>query len=293
MKKTGFAILTILLAVAVLSACSTSSGKEGETVKIGVTAADGPVWKVMKEKAKEEGINIELIEFSDYVLPNQALANGEIDMNSFQHLAFLGPFLAEHDLDNIVPISSTTINPTGLYSDKYDDISEIPDGSQIAVSDDPANQGRGLKLLETAGLIKLDEEAGIYGTAEDIVSNPHNFEFKTMVSQQTARVLPDVAASLINSGIAGQAGLTVDEALVHDDPYSKEARPYVNVFAVQSKDKDNETYNTLANLYQKEAVKDAVKKDTNGASTVVDIPADQLQETLDELRENVEKQSEK
>ena len=287
MKKTIISLLIIISAVTILAACNSTSGEGLETVTIGVTGADGPVWETMKEKAKAEGINIELIEFSDYVLPNKALSNGEIDMNSFQHLAFLGPFLVENKLDNIVPIGSTSLNPTGLYSDKYQDISEIPDGSLIAVSNDPANLGRGLKLLDTAGLIELDEKSGIYGTPEDIISNPHKFEFKEMVSQQTTQVLPDVAASLINSGIAGQAGLTVEESIIHDDPYSEEARPYVNVFAVQSKDKDNETFKTIVKLYQDEEVKAAVKEDTGGAGTVVDIPADQLQETLDQLKADV------
>ncbi|WP_407269653.1 MetQ/NlpA family ABC transporter substrate-binding protein [Radiobacillus sp. PE A8.2] len=282
MKKTLFTIVTIIV-LALLTACASSSGKETETVKIGVTAADGPVWELVKKKAEEEGIEIELVEFSDYIQPNNALVNEEIDMNSFQHLAFLGPFMAEYDLDNIVAIGSTTINPTGLYSDKYTDIEEIPDGSLIGVSDDPANLGRGLKLLEAAGLIKIDESAGIYGTPEDIVENPKGLEFSTMVSQQTARVLPDVAASLINSGIAGQAGLKVDDAIIYDDPYSEEARPYINVFAVRTEDKDNETYQAIAKLYQDADVQEAVKLDTSGASTVVDIPVEQLQETLDKL----------
>lgn len=287
MKKRLLFFLTAIIIVSLLSACNQTSGKEAhEQVKIGVTGADGPYWTIIKERAKELNIEIELVEFSDYIQPNNALANGEIDMNSFQHLAFLGPAIAENGYD-LVPIGSTAITPTGIYSEKYDDITEIPAGSQIAISDDPANLGRGLNVLQAAGLITLKDGVGIYGTPDDIVDNPKELELLTIVSQQTAHVLPDVAASLINNGIAGQAGLDFNNALYTDDPESEEARPYVGVFVVREEDKDNEVYKTIAQLYQEEDVKEAVREDTNGGSVVVDIPVEDLQQTLDELIENV------
>ncbi|QDP41642.1 MetQ/NlpA family ABC transporter substrate-binding protein [Radiobacillus deserti] len=291
MKRLMVAVLSIGLLV--LAACNSTQGKEtDEVVKIGVTGADTPYWTLIKEKAKEKlGVTLELVEFSDYIQPNNALANGEIDMNSFQHLAFLGPAIAENGYD-LVPIASTTINPTGIYSEKYEDISEVPDGAKVAISDDPANLGRGLLLLQKAGLINLKEGVGIYPTPEDIEENPKNLEITTMVSQQTARVLPDVDLSLINNGIAGQAGLNFKDSLLYDDPESEEARPYINVFAVKAEDKDNETYQKIAELYQESDVKEAVKADTNGGSIVADIPAKQLQQTLDQLVEDVKKSNE-
>jgi len=289
MKKRLFAILSTILVVSQLTACSISSGKaSGEVVKIGVTAADGPYWTLIEEKAKAKGIDIELVEFSDYIQPNSALANGEIDMNSFQHLAFLGPANVENGFD-IVPIASTTINPTGIYSEKYKDLANIPDGAKISISNDPANLGRGLLLLEAAGLIQLKEGTGIYGTLDDIAKNPKNLEIIPVVSQQTARALPDVAASVINNGIAGQAGLNFKDALLYDDPNSEQARPYINVFAVREEDQDNETYKTITKLYQEPDVKEAVIADTNGGSIVVDIPVDDLQETLEQLEVTIKK----
>jgi D-methionine transport system substrate-binding protein len=294
MKKL-IVLLLLTLIVGSLAACGSSntSAENGEKhVKIGITGSSTPYWDIIKKKAKEKGIEIELVTFSDYILPNKALANKELDMNSFQHLAFLGPFNVEHNLD-IVPIGSTTINPTGLYSNKHENVSQIPNGAKIAVSDDPANLGRGLLLLETAGLIKLKEGVGIYGTLEDIKKNPKNLKIITMVSQQTARALQDVDASLINSGIAGQAGLTPDEAIIHDDPHSKVARPYVNVLAVRPEDKDNKVYKTIAKLYQEPKVIEAVKKDTNGGSIVVDLPVKDLQETLNQLMEKIKERKKK
>ncbi|RNF38894.1 MetQ/NlpA family ABC transporter substrate-binding protein [Planococcus salinus] len=291
MKKTILSFVTLLSALILLSACNSTSGEELETVTIGVTGADGPIWEVMKEKAEAEGINIELVEFSDYIQPNNALVNKEIDMNNFQHLAFLAPFMVENNISGIVPIGSTSTNPTALYSDKYQDISELPNGSLIGVSDDPANLGRGLKLLETEGLIEIDEAAGIYPTPDDIISNPKELEFHTMVSQQTARVLPDVAASLVNGGIAGQAGLTVEEALIYDDPNSEAARPYISVFAVRTEDKDKEAFKKITELYHEQDVYEAVKEDSNGVTTAVKVAAEDLQKTLDELMGNIKSQS--
>ncbi|WP_099354464.1 MetQ/NlpA family ABC transporter substrate-binding protein [Fredinandcohnia onubensis] len=287
MKKRLIILLSMVFVISILAACTNStSGKSNEVVKIGVTGADGPYWKLIEEKAKAKGITIELVEFSDYIQPNNALANGEIDMNSFQHIAFLGPANVENGF-KIVPIASTTINPTGIYSEKYDDLADIPEGSQIAISNDPANLGRGLTLLETAGLIELKEGVGIYGTLDDIAKNPKNLEIVPVVSQQTAQALKDVAASLINNGIAGQAGLNFKDALLYDDPESEEARPYINVFAVREEDKDNETYKTIAKLYQEADVKEAVIEDTKGGSIVVDIPAEDLEETLNQLEESI------
>ncbi|WP_077618205.1 MetQ/NlpA family ABC transporter substrate-binding protein [Bacillus sinesaloumensis] len=287
MKKRLLILLSMVFLVSIVTACNNStSGKSKEVVKIGVTGADGPYWKLIEDKAKAKGITIELVEFSDYIQPNTALANGEIDMNSFQHIAFLAPANVENGF-TIVPIASTTITPTGIYSQKYEDLSEIPDGSQIAISNDPANLGRGLSLVETAGLIELKEGVGIYGTLDDIEKNPKNLEFIPVVSQQTAQALQDVAASLINNGIAGQAGLNFKDSLLYDDPKSEEARPYVGVFAVREEDKDNETYKTIAKLYQEADVIEAVKKETNGGSIVVDIPAEDLQKTLKQLEESI------
>ncbi|MEH7386876.1 MetQ/NlpA family ABC transporter substrate-binding protein [Bacillus sp. JJ1521] len=288
MKKRLLLFVSMVVFISILAACNVTSGKSNEVVKIGVTGADGPYWKLIEEKANEKGITIELVEFSDYIQPNNALANGEIDMNSFQHIAFLGPANVENGF-TIVPIASTTINPTGIYSEKYKNISDIPEGSQITISNDPANLGRGLLLLEAAGLIELKDGVGIYGTLDDIAKNPKKLEIVPVVSQQTAQALKDVAASLINNGIAGQAGLNFKDSLLYDDPESEQARPYVNVFAVREEDKDNETYKTIAKLYQEADVKEAVIKETNGGSIVVDIPAEDLQKTLKKLEESIKK----
>ena len=289
MKKWSISLILLLIVASILVGCNNSE-ENGEitTVKVGVTGSDGQYWEIIKEKALEKNIKLELVEFSDYILPNTALVNGEVDINSFQHLAFLSQFIAENDAD-IVPIGSTVVAPLGLYSEKYKDVSEIPDGSEIAIPNDPANLGRGLKVLQQAKLIELKEDVGLYPTVDDIVSNPKNIKIIEVVAQQTPRVLPDVAASIINGGIAGQAGYELKDAIFHDDPNSADTRPYVNVFATLGKNKDNEAYKIIADLYLTDEVAKAVEEDTKGASVVTKVEISELQAELDKLVENIEK----
>ncbi|WP_340081439.1 MetQ/NlpA family ABC transporter substrate-binding protein [Terribacillus sp. FSL K6-0262] len=284
MKKTLLGIISFAF-VFVLAACGSSSADGSQTVKIGVTGSDGDQWPILKEKAKEEGINIELVEFSDYTLPNQALANGEIDMNSFQHIAFLSQYAKEHG-DTIVPIGSTVIAPIGAYSEKIDSLDELKEGDKVAIPDDPSNQARSLRALEAAGVIKLADDFGQFGDPSKIAENPKNIEIVPVVAQQTPRVLPDVAASFINNGVAGQAGLNPKEDPIYlENANDDSITPFVNVFAVRKEDENNEIYQKIAALYQDEEVKKAVENDTNGGSIVVDVPKEELQEHLKRLQE--------
>jgi D-methionine transport system substrate-binding protein len=279
-KKIGLSLIAVLL-FALLSACKgETASDEKKVVKIGVTGTDGQVWDIIKEKAAKEGITIELVEFSDYTLPNQALADKEIDLNAFQHIAFLNQFKEEHHLD-IVPIGTTVIAPMGIYSEKYKDVSEIPDKAKIAIPDDPSNQARALKLLQSAGLIKLKEDFGLFGDLSGIKENPKKLEIIPMVAQQTPRVLPDVAASVINNGIAGQAGFVPNkDAIFLEDPNDPAAQPYINVFAARAEDKDNQTFKKIVEIYHDPEAVEAIKKDTNGGSVVVDIPIEELEDII-------------
>ncbi|WP_068617230.1 MetQ/NlpA family ABC transporter substrate-binding protein [Paenibacillus tuaregi] len=291
MKKRFQLSLVVVVMLSILSACSSANSssavqaKNTIHVKIGVSGSEDPFWQTLKKKAKEKNIEIELISFSDYILPNQALANGEVDLNAFQHLAFLSKFNAENNQD-IVPVGATVIAPMALYSKKYANVPEIPDGAKIAIPDDPSNQGRALKVLQAAGLITLPEDVGLFVTPEQIESNPKKIEIVPVTAQQTPRVLDDVAASVINSGVATDAGLKLDGAIFQDDPKSEQSKPYINVFAAQAKDKDNATFKTIVDLYHEADVEDEVKKDSKGANVVVDLSAVELQATLNKLVED-------
>ncbi|MFT8319718.1 MAG: MetQ/NlpA family ABC transporter substrate-binding protein [Bacillus sp. (in: firmicutes)] len=284
MKKI-ISIFILLLSVWALAACGNSNSDENKTtkVKIGVTGTDGDVWPTLQKKAKKEGIEIELVEFSDYTLPNQALANKEIDLNSFQHIAFLSQFAKENKAD-LVPIGSTLVAPMGVYSEKLKDIKDIKKGATIAIPDDPSNQARALKLLESAGLITLSKDFGLFGDPSKIVDNPKNLKILPVVAQQTPRVLPDVAASVINNGIAGQAGFNpVKDPIFLEDANNDSVLPYINIFASRKEDQNNKTYQRIIELYHEEDVKKAVEKDTNGGSIVTDIPKEELLKQFKEL----------
>ena len=250
MKKLLLSIIVLALVI-IGAGCAekTSEGKESTTVKLGVSGTDTRIWDFVAKKAEKEGINIEIVPFSDYVAPNTALAEGELDLNSFQTVAYFDVFIKEHKLD-LVPIATTVLAPMGIYSEKYKDVKDIPDGAKIALPNDASNQGRALLLLQEAGLIKLPENFDANGDLNQIKDNPKNLEFIPMVPAQTPRALPDVAASLINNGIANDAGLSpLNDAIFHE---SETATPYLNIIAVQGKDKDNKTYKRIAELYQSE-----------------------------------------
>ena len=174
--------------------------------------------------------------------------------------------------------------PLGLYSEKISDVSEIKAIDKIAIPDDPSNQARALRLLESAGLITLADDFGLYGDPSKIIDNPLNLEIIPMTAQQTPRVLPDVTASIINNGVAGQAGFSPGE-----DPIYKEAGesesiyPYVNIIAARAEDKDNEVYQRIVELYQEEDIKQAVEEDTKGGSALVILTKEELENTFNDL----------
>ena len=262
MKKLLLSIIIITLAI-LSAACAekTSEGKESTTVKLGVSGTDTRIWDFIAKKAVKEGINIEIVPFSDYVAPNTALAEGELDVNAFQTVAYFDVFIKEHKLD-LVPIATTVLAPMGIYSEKYKDVKDIPDGAKIALPNDASNQGRALLLLQEAGLITLPEDFDANGDLTQIKKNPKNIEFVPVVPAQTPRALPDVAASLINNGVASDAGLSpLEDAIFHE---SETATPYLNIIAVQAKDKDNKTYKRVAELYQSEDTAKFIEEEYKG-----------------------------
>lgn len=273
MKKITTATLLLLL-VLILAACGDESRAEDTTkVTLGISGSDTTIWDYIAEKAKKEGIDLEIQTFSDYVAPNLALAEGELDLNAFQTISYFDEFVAEHKID-IVPIGSTVIAPMGLYSDKYKSIDEIPEGSQIAMPNEATNMGRALLLLNEAGLITLSEDAGLTGTAEDIIENPKNLKIVPMVSGHTPRALPDVAASVINNGVAVDAGLNPTE-----DPIAREsdtAKPYINLIAANAKDADNEAYLKIVELYQQEDTTEFIIEHTKGAQIPTIVTVEKL-----------------
>src|SRR5699024_2436874 len=269
-KKILFGIQFIVL-ILIAAACSSDGG---EKVKLGISGTDTRTWDFVAEKAAEEGIDIEIISFNDYVQPNTALGDGELDVNSFQTVAYFDEFIKEHDLD-LVPIATTYLAPMAIYSDKYTDINDIPDGAAFAIPNDTSNQGRALLLLQEAGLLELvDDYDGLGSISEAVVANPKDIELVEMAPAQTPRAMEDVDARIINNGFARDAGLNhIQDSIFHDD---ETAFDYLNIIAVREEDKDNETLLRLAELFQEEDTAEFIEEEYGGTLIPTFVPLEEI-----------------
>ncbi|WP_145459103.1 dipeptide ABC transporter glycylmethionine-binding lipoprotein [Staphylococcus epidermidis] len=271
----------LIVAILVLSACG---GNNGKKVTIGVASNDTKAWEKVKELAKKDDIDLEIKHFSDYNVPNKALSDGDIDLNAFQHFAFLDQYKKAHKDTNIEALSTTVLAPLGIYSDKVKNIKDVKKGAQVAIPNDVSNQARALKLLESAGLIKLKKNIGLNGTTKDIESNPKDLKIKAVDAQQTARALSDVDISVINNGVATKAGKDAKKDPIYLEKASSDAvKPYINVVAVNSKDKDNKTYKKIIELYHSKEAQKALKEDTKDGEKPVDLSKKEIEEIENEL----------
>jgi D-methionine transport system substrate-binding protein len=250
------------LVLAAVLAGGFSLPASAETIKIGVTP--GPHAQIMekvKELAAPKGLDIEILEFSDYVVPNQALADGDLNANSFQHQPYLDNQVKDRGYD-LVSIATSVNFPMGVYSQKVKAITELAEGAQVAVPNDPTNGGRALLLLADLGLFKLDPAAGLKPTPLDITENPKNIKIAELDAAQLPRSLADVDAAVINTNYALEGGLDPQK-----DAIAKEAAksPYVNVIAVRGADKDAAWAKTLVETYHSPEVKAFVTETFKGA----------------------------
>lgn len=261
MKKLSRIILIMVSALFVLTACGDDSG-DLETLKIG--ASPDPHAKILEfieDDLKEEGIQLEIQEFTDYFVPNMALAEGKIDANFFQHEPYLVDFIEEEDLD-LISLGQTHVEPMALYSESIDDLASLKDGSEIAIPNDTVNGARALILLEENGLIKVDRDKGLNATEKDIIENPKDLQFNPLEAALMPKSLDDVDGAVINGNYALEAGLNP----VHDGIIVEgEESPYANVIAVRTEDKSESKFVTLLRVLQSEKVSEFIEDEYNGA----------------------------
>lgn len=269
-KRKGLLSLAVA-ALFVVAGCSNGQGSaddaEDTTVQLGVIGADTDVWDDVQERLADEGIDLEYVEFTEYSQPNTALENGDIDLNSFQHQDFLDNYNEERGTD-LVSIGNTVNAPLGIYSEKIEDLDELEDGAEIAIPDDVTNGGQALKLLQTANLIELDDDVQ-NPTISDVTGNPKDLNITELEASQTARAMEDVDVSVINSGMAVDAGLSPNDDAIYLEPVDETSRPYVNIIAARKEDEDNEVYQKVVDAYQSEQTAEVIEETSNGA----DIPA--------------------
>ena len=292
------AALAVPLAL-LLSACAsgttpgaddTSAAPEpAETVRIGTVGAGDPYWKTFTDAAAAEGIDVEIVDFTDYPQPNPALSAGEIDLNQFQHIIYLATYNVQSG-DDLVPIGSTAIYPLGLYSAKYDDVADIPAGSTVAVPNDESNQARGLLVLQSAGLVELKDGGSIFSTVADVLGSS-KVKVEALDAAFTATSLPDVAAAIINNDFVEDAGLSFDDAIAQDDPSDPNAVPYINIFAARSEDADNPTYQKLVEIYQNSPeVQKGVQEASGNTAVLLQTPTDELASSLTDVEDDIRAQ---
>ena len=235
-----------------------------EPIKIRIAATPGPhaqILEAVKPVAATKGIDLQIVEFSDYVVPNVALDSGEIEANSFQHQPYLDNQVKDRGYE-IVSVGRTVNFPMGFYSKKYKSFEEIPAGSKISIQNDPTNGGRALLLLQDKGLIKLKDGVGVKPSPLDVVDNPKKFQFIEIDAAQSPRALDDVAAAAINTNYATQAGLDpVKDPILRENPEG----PYVNVIAVRVADENKPWVKDLVAAYRSPEVKAFIAETFKGS----------------------------
>lgn len=238
MQKKIAACIAALVMVFFAAGCA----KKSDVVRVGLVGEEfEAVWKTTAELALKDGIKIQFVNFTDYSLPNRALSDGDIDLNSFQHNAFLQNEISNHGY-KIESIGNTTIFFLGVYSHKIQSLDALKDGDTVVVMNDATNEGRALKVLESAGIFTLDAAKGNMVTPKDIIDNPKNIKVVEVDASQTWRSLddPQVTAAVVNSSFVINAGAVPSKDAIYIkkiDPVSDE--PYINIIAARSADKDN------------------------------------------------------
>ena len=264
LKKAAAVVACGALSSCLIAGCSSGSDNastdagagsaEGDTV-ITVGASPTPhaeILNAVKDELAQAGYTLEIKEYNDYILPNTALQDGELDANYFQHITYLNDFNEENGTD-LVAVADIHFEPFGLYSEKVTNVADLPDGATVAVPNDTTNEARALLLLEQEGLIKLKDGAGISATVVDIEENPKNLQIQEVEAAQVPRTLAEVDLAAINGNYALNAGLDVADAIATESSAGEAAQAYANVLAVKA---GNE------NTPKTEALKDALLSST-------------------------------
>lgn len=276
MKKLGKIALGLALLVG-FSSCgnkenkneanSNSNTKEKQTIKIGVVGEYNDVLNEVSKRYEEKtGNKVELVVFSDYNQPNEALESGDIDLNAYQHKKYLEEYNKDHKTD-LVSIGNTMLAPLGIYSKKYKSLDEVKDNDEVVIPNDASNGARALFLLQDAGLIKVNGKKGDSITVTDVKENPKNLKITEVDASQTARNLDSAAIAVVNDTFALDSKIATEyPALKFEDSKPTDDNPYVNIIVAKKDRKDDKVLNDFVkNYYQTDQTEKDYKKFTGGA----------------------------
>jgi len=288
--RRGGAIVASAALALTLAACggsgaddSAEKGSEENPVRIGVVGATDPQWPIFEELAEEEGISVEIVDFTEYTQPNPALTDGDLDLNQFQHILYLAQY-NEADGEDLTPVGATAVYPLAMYSLEHDALEDIPDGGEVAIPNDVTNQARALFVLEEAGLITLADDAGVVPDPTDIVEEESKVTVTPVDANQTVVSLDSVDASVVNNDFIDDAGLKPEDALFADSAESEGARPYINVWVARAEDADNETFQQLVEIHKSPEVTEALQESAGGTASMADQSPEELQDILAEVQ---------
>jgi D-methionine transport system substrate-binding protein len=253
----------ILAAVALAPFFGSMNVRAEPTIRVGIMSAeDEDIWAVVAKEAEKRGLTVKLTVFNDYTQPNEALENGELDANAFQHKPYLDNQIKTRGY-HIVPVGYTAVWPIGLYSRKVHAVADLPEGAIIGVPNDPSNEGRALRLLEHEGAIKLKPEAGILATTQDIVDNPKKLQIKELDAGIVGRSIDDLSAAVVNTDWALKSHLTQADRIATQPV---EDNPYRNFIAVKAGHENDPWVKILVASYENDTVRTALARIYKGTA---------------------------
>lgn len=257
------AALLIPLTLAACGNSSKSSDSKETTVKLGVIGSDADVWKPVAQRLKKQNINLKLVQFTDYNKVNQAVVDGDLDLNAIQHYDFFNSWEKSNKDDSLAVIGRTYIGPLRVYSNKIKKLSDLKSGATVALPNDPTNEGRALILLQTAGLLKLNDAKA--PTTRDIKTNSKNLKFTPVDASQTARSLSSADIAVVNNDMALNAKLKPSDAL-YVEKINAASKPWINIIVAKKSEKDKAVYKKIVKEYQTDATKKQIKKVYDGST---------------------------
>lgn len=266
-KKIWGGLLALGLLLSVTGCGQTQAATKETTVRVGIMSADEPIWRPVVAKLKQEHVKLKLVEFSDYNQPNKALSDHQIDLNAFQHYKFLDSWNQAHHT-KLVALGETYLPRGFLYSRRVRHVAAIKNGAKIAVANDPTNEGRALKLLEQAGLLKLKRGVSL-PTVHDISANPRHLKIVELDAAQTARALSEVTAAVVGNDIAADAGLTAKDAIFKERVSRASSQRDINIIAVNQADRKRAVYRRVLKAYRTPAVAAKIKQVYQGTAVGV------------------------
>lgn len=276
-KKAAASIIAVATAFS-LAACG-GSDNDGDTIKVGTTDSGQLQWQVFEQEAKAQGLNIEIEQYNDYTVPNRALEDGKIDVNNFQHLMFLADYNVNSGTD-LTPIGATEVIPLALFYKDHSEIKDVEEAGEVAIPNDPTNQGRALHMLAANGLVKLKDDSILSPTPADIDTAASKVKITPVDAAQTVTSYQSGTPAVINNSFLNQGNIDPKSAVAQDDPASPAAEPFINAFVTTADRKDDPELQKLVDVWHSQKVQDAIKEQSNGTSVEVKKDGAELEKIL-------------